>query len=276
MKAVNLLPSDQRGASAKTPSVPVASQPGGAGAFAVLGALALMVVAVAGYVLTTNTIKERQATLDGLAAREQAAQAKVGNLKPYADFAQLAATRVATVMDLAGRRFDWENALRDLSRAIPSNVTLTSLDGSVGTEGGGTGGSSLRGAINAPAITITGCTDGQRDVAALMSRLRTVDGVTRVSLAKSVKQDVDPVTTDPGGGPTVAVTGGGAECGAGSPPEFEMVMFFERDADASAAPTGPAGKASTAATTAASSTTGTTTATGDSSTTTSTQGATDR
>jgi Tfp pilus assembly protein PilN len=255
MKAVNLLPPDQRGA-AKATAVSAATQPGGNGAYAVLGALAIGVVAVAGYVLTTNTIKERQAKLDGLVAREQAALARVGNLKPYADFAALANTRIATVKDLAGRRFDWENALRDLSRTIPANVTLNSLDGTVSTENGGTGGSAMRGAINAPAITIKGCTNNQREVATLMARLRTVDGVTRVSLSKSAKTDVLPPTPGSAGAPTVvAAAGEGGGCKPGSPPEFEMVMFFERAADASAAPTGPSGAstptAATQATTAA-------------------------
>jgi Tfp pilus assembly protein PilN len=232
MKAVNLLPPDQRGASSKVSAAPAASQPGGAGAYAVLGALAVGVVAVAGLVLTGNNIKDRQAQLDALTAREQAVQAQVGDLKPYADFAQLATSRVATVMDLAGRRFDWENALRDLSHAIPSNVTLTTMTGSVSSDGGGTGGSALRGAINAPAIALSGCTSSQPGVAKLMARLRTIDGVTRVSLAKSAKAPAAPA-----GIADSAPAGGSGGCGGGENPTFEMVVFFERAADATAAPT---------------------------------------
>jgi Tfp pilus assembly protein PilN len=225
MKAVNLLPPDQRGA-AKATAAPAADQPGGAGAYAVLGALAIGVVAVAGSVLTGNTLKERQAQLDALTAREQAVQAKVGDLKPYADFAQLASTRVATVKDLAGRRFDWENALRDLSRAIPANATLTTMNGTVSTDSGGTGGSALRSALNVPAISLAGCTRTQQDVAKLMARLRTVDGVTRVSLGKSTKPDQQ-----------LGGVGLGTQdaCGKGTHPNFEMVLFFERAADAAAA-----------------------------------------
>jgi Tfp pilus assembly protein PilN len=248
MKAVNLLPPDQRGAS-KATAVATAAPTGGNGAYAVLGALAIGVVAVAGYVLTTNTIKERQAKLDGLTAREQAATAKVGNLKPYADFASLASARVATVKDLAGRRFDWEQALRDLSRVVPANVTLQTLNGTVSTSSGGTGGSSLRTAIDAPAISLTGCTNTQRDVATLMARLRTIDGVTRVSLAKSSKTDVKaPDATTPAAPAVSASTPGQpGGCKPGSPPSFEMVMFFERDADAAADPAAATTTAPTAA-----------------------------
>jgi Tfp pilus assembly protein PilN len=243
MKAVNLLPPDQRGV-AKATAAPAAGQSGGAGAYAVLGALAVGVVAVAGYVLAGNTIKDHEAELAALTSREQVLQAKVGDLKPYADFAQLASARVATVKDLAGRRFDWENALRDLSRAVPANVTLTSLTGSVSTEGG-SGGSSLRGAIAAPAIALTGCTSSQPEVAKVMARLRNIDGVTRVSLAKSEKSDAQTPASAPTTTPTGPAVGTAGGCGAGSPPQFEMVMFFERDAQATAAPVGTAGGTAT-------------------------------
>ena len=51
----------------------------------------------------------------------------------------MAETRIQTVKDLASSRFDWEQALRDISRAIPADVTLTSLNGSIssGAAGGG-------------------------------------------------------------------------------------------------------------------------------------------
>ena len=44
-----------------------------------------------------------------------------------------------TVRDLAGSRFDWEQALRDLSRAIPADVTLRQLTGDIATDAGGAG-----------------------------------------------------------------------------------------------------------------------------------------
>ena len=90
------------------------------------------------------------------------------------------------------------------------------------------GGSGVRGAIAAPAMELVGCTKSQRQVATLLSRLRSVDGVTRVTLSKSVRPDKTPQTAT--SGPT-ADGGGGTEapdCGTGRPPEFEIVMFFER------------------------------------------------
>ena len=97
----------------------------------------------------------------------------------------MAETRIQTVKDLASSRFDWEQALRDISRSIPANVTLTSLTGTISS--GAASGSQVRGAITAPAVELKGCTTSQKDVATLLSRLRGVDGATRVSLSKSTK-----------------------------------------------------------------------------------------
>ncbi len=226
MKAINLLPPDSRGLpKSGAPKVATApEEPAGIGAFVLLGALALCVAAFAAYVLTTNTVKDRQAQLDAVTVQAQTVAQRAAELKPYADFQQMAETRIQTVKDLAASRFDWEQALRDISRAIPADVTLTSLDGSISSEAGGS--SSVRGAISAPAIELQGCTRSQTQVATLLSRLRSVDGVTRVTLQKSVKPD-QPTTAD---GSTVPAAAGGAQaaCGTGRPPSFVLVMFFER------------------------------------------------
>ena len=149
MKAINLLPPDLRGTPKRSggvsskPSV-APEAPAGIGAYVVLGALAACVLALAAYVLTTNTVKDRQAKLEATNAQAAATTQRVAQLKPYADFKAMAETRIQTVKDLASSRFDWEQSLRDVSRAIPANVTLKTLTGSMssGTTGGG---SSIRG-----------------------------------------------------------------------------------------------------------------------------------
>jgi Tfp pilus assembly protein PilN len=235
MRAVNLLPADLRGA-VKAPA-PVTSAPeagGGSGAYIALGALGLCAVALAGYVLTTNEIKQNQADLDQLTARSAAITQEVATLKPYADFQATAQARIATVRDLASARFDWEHALREMARAIPANVTVKKLSGSVSADAGSD--SPLRGAITAPAVTIDGCTRDQESVAVLMSRLRTVSGVTRVSLAKSTKPDaVAGAVVDgaPVGGEPASCSGKGSD----QPPDFQVVAFFEDDTAATVAAT---------------------------------------
>jgi Tfp pilus assembly protein PilN len=223
MKAINLLPPDLRstpkGAAPKAAVAP--DEPGGIGAFVVLGALAVCVVAIAAYVLTTNTVKDREAQLEAATAHAAATTKRVSQLKPYADFQAMAETRIQTVKDLASSRFDWEQALRDISRAIPADVTLTSLNGTISSEGGG--GSGIRSAIAAPAMELKGCTRGQKQVATLLSRLRNVDGVTRVSLGKSLKPEATAIPATPASGPLAGLGG----CSGDRPPSFELVMFFE-------------------------------------------------
>jgi Tfp pilus assembly protein PilN len=235
MRAVNLLPPDTRGAS--TVSADLGAGPeakGGAAPFVVLGVLAAAVAGTAGIVLTDNTVKQRQTDLASAQAHSAALQNEAAKLKPYADFDASARARVQTVKDLTGSRFDWEQALRDLSRAIPQDVALKSLEGDISA----TGGSALRGAIPSPAITLQGCAPGQTEVARMMARLGDIDGVTRVSLSKSSAQQAqssgDTVMT-----PKERMAQRNTlPCGAGKRPAFEVVMFFEKATSAvSATPT---------------------------------------
>jgi Tfp pilus assembly protein PilN len=243
MRAVNLLPPDLRsGPKGPAPAAPSGEKTSGAGAFIVLGVLAFCVFAMAAYVLAGNTVKDRQADLARATAESAAVAKKAAALKPYADFETLASARVQTVTDLATSRFDWEQTLRDLSRAVPADVTIASIKGDLGSADAGGGG--IRSAVTAPALTLTGCTYSQTKVAQLMARLRTIDGVTRVSLSKS---DKEATATDTATADRFAPNATGY-CGKVSVPAFEIVVFFEGHAAASTAPT--PGAAAAAATTA--------------------------
>jgi Tfp pilus assembly protein PilN len=223
MRAVNLLPSDLRGtAPAAAPSAGQ-ERAEGIGAYVVLGALALCVAMLAVYVLATNTVKQKQATLEEVTAQAHAASAETAKLKPYADFDAMAKTRVETVKGLAAARFDWEQAFRDLSRSVPSDVKLQSLSGDMGLPGTTGGGATdpLRGSISAPAISLAGCAQSQPAVARMMARLRAVDGVTRVALSKSESSANAAASATAGSTPT---------CSGKNPPSFSVVVFFERSA----------------------------------------------
>jgi Tfp pilus assembly protein PilN len=243
MRAVNLLTpemrSSQKGSSAPRPAA--MTTPGGVGAIALLGALALIVAGVAGYVLSTNVVKQKQSDLAAVSAKNQATVKRATALKPYSDFQTLAQQRAATVQALASARFDWEQSFRDLSRALPKDVYLSTLTGTVGGGAGSAGGSGIRSAIGSPAIELSGCTKTQPGVARVMSRLRNVQGVTRVSLSKSEKSDTAAANSGSSstGGSTVG------PCGKGSPPSFEVVVFFEKAAvaDALATATGDSSSA---------------------------------
>jgi Tfp pilus assembly protein PilN len=269
VRAVNLLPPNLRGASTTTAEMSAASEAGGgAGTFVVLGVLAACVAGAAGYALAGNTVKQRQADLAAATAQQQAIVAKVAALKPYADFDAKSKSRVQTVRDLAGSRFDWQQALGDIARAIPADVTLKTLNGDTST-GTGVSDSPLRGAIASPAITLTGCAPGQSDVARLMARLHDVDGVTRVSLSKSDTTAVTAASSDTSGESSLAQRNA-APCGPGNHPSFEVVAFFERAAAAVSAP--PAGSSTVTTATATPTPSPTATPTGSSATTTSSEG----
>jgi Tfp pilus assembly protein PilN len=232
MRAVNLLPADLRGAvKAPAPVTPAPEENGGStGAFFALGALALCVLGLAGYILTTNDIKQAESDLAALDARSQVLVAETARLKPYADFAALAQARVTTVNDLAGQRFDWEGAFRDLARALPDDVSVQTLGGTISSAAGG--GNPLRASINAPAIELVGCTSSQNAVARMMARLRAVNGVTRVSLSNAERKKTEeaPVAVSDSASATAAAAPTGCEGeGKSGPSDFSVVMFFEND-----------------------------------------------
>jgi Tfp pilus assembly protein PilN len=228
--------------------------------YVLLGLLTAAVALVTVYVLTNNSIATRTATLSSLNAQVSQEQAAVARLGVFTKFSQLAQTRIGTVNSIAAARFDWHAALSDLSKVVPANTTLQSLVGTVvpgassgGAGSGGTGG--LRGAVTAPAFELTGCTRSQDDVARLISQLRLINGVTRVSFSNSQESNTSSAPAGPGGAPQ--------GCGANAP-TFDLVVFFQPVANA-----GPTGVTSVPGSTSTStSTSGTTT--GTSTTTTST------
>lgn len=259
MKAVNLIPTDSRRRSrAGRPEMPTGP---GTAVIALLG-VALAFVTI--YVLSANTISERKAKLANVQQQLSVVQARASQLERYTQFVKLAQQRAQTVRSLASSRFDWHAALEDLSRVVPAGTSLQSLLGTVAPgvtvngPGGGTSGgantSSLRGDIAAPAFEMKGCTTRQDAVARLLSRLRLIDGVTRVTLADSVKPDDPTVLT----GQTRNPIG----CPADQP-SFDLVVFFAAlpgEAAAGATPGAP-GPGSTATLPASSTTTTSTTAT---------------
>lgn len=220
MKAVNLIPADARRGGV-TPSL------GRLGASHVLLGLMLIAVGyVTFYVLTNNTISQRKAQVASLHQEVTRVQAQVARLNRYEKFEKLAQARAQTVREIASSRFDWHGALSDLSKVVPANTTLQSLTATVSPDTGSAGGASgssggIRGAIDAPAFELKGCTGTQDEVAQLMSRLRLVNGVTRVTLAQSTKPDG-------GQNPGVVQSSGPSTTGcASNGPSFDMVVFFQ-------------------------------------------------
>lgn len=213
MKAVNLISTDTARRAGPARSL-TASGP--IGAYVVIAVLAVAVVATGTWAAANKQLSDKRSDLARVEREAQAAEKKANALKPYTEFAALRAARVETVGGLLDGRFDWAQSLREVARVVPADVDLTSLVGTVSptskVEGGGSG--SLRGALPVPAVDLIGCAKDQAHVARLLSRLRTIDGVQRVTLASSEKSD--------------SASGGETDCRATERmPQFQVTVFYE-------------------------------------------------
>ena len=194
--------------------------------YVLLGVLACAVALVTLYVMANNSISSRTAQLSNLKTQVAEEQATASRLGEFTKFSQLAQSRVGTVQAIAAARFDWHSALSDLSKVVPANTTLTQLVGTVvpgSTVGSGAGTGALRSDITAPAFELSGCTRTQDDVARLMSQLRLINGVTRVTFSNSQETN----------GATAGSSGASQGCGANAP-TFSLIVFFEPVANAGA------------------------------------------
>jgi Tfp pilus assembly protein PilN len=215
MRAVNLIPVDER------------SRIGGSGSglasYIVLGVLALAVTLTAAYSLANRTLSDRRQELTSVQAQAKTSADEAQTFQAYTSFTALREKRTETVRSLAFSRFKWSEALHEVARTIPSNAWLTGLRATVTPTAAVEGGVSdpLRGSVQSPAIEIVGCTTSQSNVAGVISSLRRVDGVQRISLSSSERLEA---SSDGGGG-----GGGGADdCRNGNKryPKFSMTLFF--------------------------------------------------
>jgi Tfp pilus assembly protein PilN len=181
-----------------------------------IGLLVVALLLVTAYVLSSNTVSSRKAQLASVQQQVTRMKAEVTTLRSYQQFEKLAQERVETVREIAATRFDWYGALSDLSRVIPANTSLQSLvatvspNTSTGSSGGSATGGNVRADVDSPAFEMKGCTGSQDEVAQLMSRLKLMNGVTRVTLEDSSK----------------ASTTGSSATGGCTGPTFDMVVFF--------------------------------------------------
>jgi hypothetical protein len=234
MKAVNLIPPEGRAGRLRRGAGParVVAAPRGLGAYAVLAVLAVGVLMAGAWALTGRQLSDSRADVASSERAAQAAEAKVAALAPYTSFAELSRSRVETLTGLIKGRFDWSHGLREVARVLPRDVDLISLVGTTSpnssVQGAGSGGS-LRSALPVPAIDVIGCAHSQSDVARLLARLRSIDGVQRVSLGSSEKSDSASLSD--------------TDCRASDQtPEFQITVFFQALPDGivpSAAATAP-------------------------------------
>jgi Tfp pilus assembly protein PilN len=188
MKAVNLIPSEQRRASVS------GAQSGSA--YVLIGVLVTLLAMATAYVVTSNKVTKN--SNDAAAAKAEADQleAEAAQFGSFTNFRQIKETRLASVSGVAATRFDWERFMRELSRVMPSGSWLQSTDASVkGDVAGAQAETASAGTpvVPQPKASLVGCTPHQEDVARMMVRLRELYRVDDVKLNESV---VEPGATD--------------------------------------------------------------------------------
>jgi Tfp pilus assembly protein PilN len=218
MRPVNLVPQDQR---RRTPS-----QGSGKGAHAVLGLLAVLLAMAVVYVLTSNSVTEKESQAETARVEADQLEAQAASKNDFIDFADIARTRAASVAAVASTRFDWERFMRELSRVMPEGSWLTSASASVsGAEAAADPAAAAApvGGAGSPSANLVGCTPKHSDVARMMVRLRQLHRVVDVELRESTRED---------DGGTAAVDG----CGSNT--SFDLTLTFSPTSPAAEAPRG--------------------------------------
>ena len=192
MKAVNLIPTEQRRAQA------TGKQNGSS--YVLIGVLVTLLAMVGAYVFTSNNVKDRESKAAAAKAEAKSLEAEVAARGAFTNFSDIKKTRLASVMGVATTRFDWERLMRELSRVMPEGSWLQSTDASLTGAVDGESTTTSTGAPIAPMpkAKLVGCTPNQSDVAGMMVRMRQIHRVDDVTLNQSSTEvgDNTEVTAD--------------------------------------------------------------------------------
>jgi Tfp pilus assembly protein PilN len=192
VRAVNLIPAERRRGG-----------PGGLGrsggaAYVVLGGLGALAVLAVLWAVADHQTSDRRARAQRMTSDAAQAEVRAAALVPYRELADLRGAREQAISQLAVQRFDWAALMRQVAAAMPAGSWLIDLAGAVpgasAVTPGGSGGAPAPSAAAASAapstatsVQISGCAQGQVQVADIINRLRGIPGVSDVSLASSVK-----------------------------------------------------------------------------------------
>ncbi len=234
MRAVNLIPAEQRKGGA------VGRRSQGV-AFAVLGLLAGAALLTFLYGSASHQLESRKAEAAALTQQAQQVQAQAAQLSSYTSFIQMREQRLQAISQLIGSRFDWSATMYELSRVLPRTISLSSLQGTVGSATGSASKSAAAPAAGStasaaspastastasvasatppgttPTFTLAGCATTQIAVAQMLVRLRLVSGVGNVTLQSSARAG------NGGGGGS---GGSGGTCPANDPSFTAQVSF---------------------------------------------------
>jgi Tfp pilus assembly protein PilN len=189
MKAVNLIPSDQRRA---TPSGNASG-----GAYAVLGVLAVLLLMAVAYVMSSNSVNDRQTKAEQARQEADVAESQSKQLGAFTDFASIKQQRLTSVTAAASTRFDWERFMRELARVMPADSWVHTANASVAGDaaaGNLTTAAPASSTPSGPQANLVGCTPRQTEVARMMVRLEQMYRVTDVALNESTQESAGGAT----------------------------------------------------------------------------------
>lgn len=198
MRPVNLLPAEHR-------AVVASGERAGASYF-LLGALALVLVAVIAYAVTGAQLAQSRDDAARIGQQATAVEAEATALAPFGEFSELKNARITAVSQLALGRLDWERLARELALVLPRGTWLTAMDGNANGQGAAapapapapaTAGAGT--AAPVPTVTLTGCAKDQPTVATALVRLRRLNGAQSVELKSSDRPRVDKASGGSGG-----------------------------------------------------------------------------
>jgi Tfp pilus assembly protein PilN len=180
MRAVNLLPEQERQRGTTLLTTPVAVIGGAA-----LVLTATLFVGIAFY-QSHGKVSDREATLSSI--REQTTQVQAATVRSASERGQEQA-RVAAFTSAAGARFVWDDLLDDISRVLPNGSWLTSLtmQGAAVTAPTTTPGAPAATAPVATGFNVAGVALNQDVVAQVMQRLELIPELSGVTLQQSTR-----------------------------------------------------------------------------------------
>jgi len=217
MRAVNLIPTEQRRAKATGKA--------SGSAYAIVGVLAVVLVMAVAYVLTSNKVNENETKATDAKQQADALEAQAAALGSFTNFAAIKDQRLASVVTTAQTRFDWERLMREVSMLMPEGSWLRTTSASVVGEASATGepAAATAGAALSPTATFVGCTKKQSEVATLMVRMGQLHRATDVKLNQSAQEAADGEASIESCGPLY---------------QFDVTVSFESVAPAKEAPRG--------------------------------------
>ncbi|MGK2879123.1 MAG: PilN domain-containing protein [Solirubrobacterales bacterium] len=240
MKAINLLPPELRSRAPGDGDPRIA--------FGIVGGLAVVLLFVVASIFFSNkvtTLNDETAALNQQAEKHELAAAPVRN---FNDFASAARSRTLLVGGLAATRFPWDRAMYNLSKSVPSDVTLESMKAvsvdAPTTDAEVTG-------TTVPTLELSGCTSGWIGYSRLTVWLKTMPGVQDVVSTQSSVEGLVSKPTDENTRRTY-------NCGPAPLKFVSKVFFVQRKSDLVGLPkvAAPAAGGGASGATGASSTTG--------------------